>query len=631
MKNKILGITLLMAICLMSVSVAQAGCSEGICCDKDLWAKLSENEVHTARANNIEYEIEVLVISETSNEAKFKINGEITDALSEGEEDTLADGSVIEVKKIITDESPSKVIICFDYGILHCSGIVGELTDGETENYVVGNYEYEVEASVYQGNFRLQVNGEYTDWLGIGSEQTMADGLKIKVLDIGGDHITFCMTPGSEPTTQAIPTVLETSKPKRKIDLSNYPDLFINGKSLNTDFVVGDQAPADDVIAAIDISVSFQKYGVSKTGGARLASEISNYNRNIISIGRPCDNAVTAQILRTNGISDYDSDCSYDLRPGQAVVYLFDYNGYAHMLVFGYSRLETRQAARALTFQKMKGRKQLLEFGEGMPVPETTATEQETCWTAVEQFKREMIEEYDSKGLPIPEDIMKKYEEMHARCAGARTAPQTYDRCISEYESKAREQQITWQNYPEADRIRKEGLKVCGEKFGMPIPGPSRPAEEIAECMKEIEKFKRELVEKYDNKGIPIPEDLMKKYNEMRIRCTNEIITPERTAPPVIEDRKEDCPGCRKNGACMQIGIRFLEGDAPVYCDIDHAFKPQKQNSEVCMNNYECLSNTCSDGVCQSMGEQIKGIQKELAEQKGILEKIMGFFKRIFG
>ena len=203
MKNKILGIIILMAICLTSISVAQAGCSEGICCDRDLWAGMGENEKTIARADNFEYEIEVLVISETSNEAKFKINGEITEALSVGETDQLADGSIIEVKKIYSENGQSKVIFCFDYGVLQCNGMVGELTDGETENYVVGDYEYEVEASVYKGNFRLQVNGELTDWLGIGSEQTMTDGLKVRILYITstGPKIRFCLTPG--PTTSS--------------------------------------------------------------------------------------------------------------------------------------------------------------------------------------------------------------------------------------------------------------------------------------------------------------------------------------------------------------------------------------------------------------------------------------------
>ncbi|MBW3004408.1 hypothetical protein KY310_01080 [Candidatus Woesearchaeota archaeon] len=438
-----------------------------------------------------------------------------------GQDNTLRDAySKYLIKYTVTGDAPRQ-----NYA---CAGQKATLNAGERATYIVERTEYEIKAEKFQGNFKLNVNGEYTDWLYIGTKQTMADGLKINVVDMGSDDITFCMITGQK----IIPP--ETSQPESKIDLSNYPELFIKGRSLNGNFVVGDQAPADDVIAAIDISVSFQKYGVSKTGGAMLASEISNYNRNIISVGRPCDNAVTAQILRANGISDYDFDCSYGLKPGQAVVYLFDYNGYAHMLVFGYSRLETRQMARALTFQKLKGTRQWITFSEGT--------------------------------MPQPEE------------------------------------------QPE-DRVEPELVR------------------DIPECQKDIERFKRELVEKYDNKGLPIPESFMRKYEEMHKSCFGDRARKE---PPVVEDRDEDCPGCRKNGACMQIGIRFLEGDAPVYCDIDHAFKPQLENGKTCMNNYECLSNTCSDGVCQSMSEQIKGIQRELEEQKGILEKIMGFFKSMF-
>ncbi len=522
MKNKILGIMLLMAICLISVTAVQAG---------NIVGKIGEGETRTFIVDNVEYEVTALVVTELFDECKLKINGEVTELLGPhaGHDSyTLADGSKLEIRDI-TDST-----ILFYLGRpgphYDCRGQIGVLEDCEWGRFSIYQQQYEISAEKYYGNFKLKVNGEQTDWLYIGTEQIMADGLQIKILNMGSNDITFCLTPGPALTP-------ETIQPEEKIDLSNYPDLFIQGRSLNTVFVVGDQAPADDVIAAIDISVSFQKYGVSKTGGAMLASEIDHYRRNIISVGRPCDNAVTAQILRSNGISDYDFDCSYGLKPGQAIVYLFDYHGYAHMLVFGYSRLETRQMARALGIIDMKGTKWLHNFEDrSMPQPEEP-----------EPVEPELVE--------------------------------------------------------------------------------PKPVREMPECQKKLEQFKRDLIEKYDNRNIPIPEELMEKYDEMHRSCMGDRHFPE---PPITEDRYEDCPGCRKNGACIQIGIRFLEGDEPVYCDIDNAFKPQRENDKACMNNYECLSNTCQDGVCQSMGEQIKGIQRELEEQKGILEKIMGFFKRMF-
>ena len=129
---------------------------------------------------------------------------------------------------------------------------------------------------------------------------------------------------------------------------------------------------------------------------------------------------------------------------------------------------------------------------------------------------------------------------------------------------------------------------------------------------------------------MPQPEETEETRQEVPEPTSTEEDRIEHKEPQVIEDTDKDCPGCRKNGACMQIGIRFLEDDAPVYCDIDHAFKPQLENGKECQNNYECLSNTCQDGECQSMSEQIKGIQRELEEQKGILQKILDFVKSIF-
>ena len=540
MKNKILGIMILITICLMSISAVQAGSVEQI---------LEEGETHTIIVDDVEYEVTAIVVTESVDECKLKINGEMTDVIGPHagqDSDTLADGSKI----VIKDISGSQVrYVLAGPATSSCKETV--LRQGEQHNYRIGNEHYTiglhfVDTDTDNPKAKIKINGQMSQALSAGEEYYFGEAgalTKIKILAIkrdGGKYlITYCIESNRLIMSEDIPEQeAESSQPENKIDLSNYPELFIKGKSLNGIFVVGDQAPADDVIAAIDISMSFQKYGVSKTGEAMLASEVNHYKRNIISVGRPCDNPVTAQILRSNGISDYDFDCSYGLKPGQAMVYLFDYHGYAHLLVFGYSRLETRQAARELTFQRMKGNKQLLGFTGGrMPQPEEPRSE-------------------------------------------------------------------------EAEPIVPEQIR------------------EMPECQVELEQFKRDLLEKYGDGDIP--EDMMVKYEEMRTQCFDTREDYEHIEPPVIEHEDRDCPGCRKNGACMQIGIRFLEGDKPVYCDIDHAFKPQLENGKRCMNNYECLSNTCQDGACQSMGEQIESIQRELEEQKGILNKILSFFKRIF-
>ncbi|MCD6477937.1 MAG: discoidin domain-containing protein [Candidatus Aenigmarchaeota archaeon] len=84
------------------------------------------------------------------------------------------------------------------------------------------------------------------------------------------------------------------------------------------------------------------------------------------------------------------------------------------------------------------------------------------------------------------------------------------------------------------------------------------------------------------------------------------------------------CNGCWYKDKCLQYGTRVVENSIPSYCDLDGAFKVQKENGEKCLNNYECKSNFCSDGECYN----IKG---ELKETRGLLESIMDFLSKLFG
>lgn len=84
-------------------------------------AVLGENEIETFVMDDMEYEIEVLVISETSNtgegSVKFRINGEITDELEDGDIDVLVDGTQIGIRDIITTgKDVQKSIVQFYLG-----------------------------------------------------------------------------------------------------------------------------------------------------------------------------------------------------------------------------------------------------------------------------------------------------------------------------------------------------------------------------------------------------------------------------------------------------------------------------------------------------------------------------------
>ncbi|MBW3019050.1 hypothetical protein KY329_02610 [Candidatus Woesearchaeota archaeon] len=84
-------------------------------------AVLGENDKETYVVDGKEYEVEVLVISETANggegSVKFRINGEITDELTDGGTDVLADGTQIGIRDILaTGKDIQKSIVQFYIG-----------------------------------------------------------------------------------------------------------------------------------------------------------------------------------------------------------------------------------------------------------------------------------------------------------------------------------------------------------------------------------------------------------------------------------------------------------------------------------------------------------------------------------
>ena len=302
----------------------------------------------------------------------------------------------------------------------------------------------------------------------------------------------------------------------------------------------------------------------------------------------------------------------------------------------------------------------------------------ETCMSNVQRMK-DRIMELEDAGQPVPQSRYAEYERAFLRCKSLLPEkPETYDSCVSSYENKAREYQFS-QNVPEAQSIREEGLRACGERFGRPLPPikvetefdrcikegyqqiyalpedqqgsakqnflnkcePLRqpaPEEttEYKKCMQHLNVLKQELVDKYTLKNIPIPADVMKDYEKRSDRCLLLAgwTSPEPTVVPVpaVEPLpvETSCVGCKRDSMCLQFGIRLVDGNGkPVYCDFDSFFKPQKQLGESCQNNYECMSNTCSE-KCISVTDRIEAVERELKEQRTLIEKILDFFKGLF-
>lgn len=97
-------------------------------------AVLGENDKETYVVDGKEYEVEVVVISETAaggeGSVKFRVNGEITDELEDGETDVLSDGTQVGIRDILaTGKDIQKSIVQFYLGAYKL-----EFTDSEVND-----------------------------------------------------------------------------------------------------------------------------------------------------------------------------------------------------------------------------------------------------------------------------------------------------------------------------------------------------------------------------------------------------------------------------------------------------------------------------------------------------------------
>jgi hypothetical protein len=116
------------------------------------YAVLEEGEVRTFTIDGKEYEVEVLIIEDTTPATvTFKINGEITDQLVDGETDILKDGTLIGISDIILNEA-------------------GEAGSGDLVELFVGATKLEIQDTNYE-------NSETT--AGVGASLGYHQGVRI--------------------------------------------------------------------------------------------------------------------------------------------------------------------------------------------------------------------------------------------------------------------------------------------------------------------------------------------------------------------------------------------------------------------------------------------------------------------
>jgi len=165
-------------------------------------------------------------------------------------------------------------------------------------------------------------------------------------------------------------------------DLSEYPDFYIDDGELDVAVVVGAKGSAVDVLVQSQIVLSLGRFG-NAMGISKLARETDFDQENIISIGSPCDNPISYQLL------GYPKPCDKDIKTGEAFIRLVESGGHVHIVVVGYNSEALREVAKALINYDnydLKGNKYVIEFES------ETEEKPEEVETAIEEQKQEIEE-----------------------------------------------------------------------------------------------------------------------------------------------------------------------------------------------------------------------------------------------
>ena len=206
-------------------------------------------------------------------------------------------------------------------------------------------------------------------------------------------NIVFAVSSSEESGSSAV-GVSQPIKGRVPPDLSNFPDMFIKNGVFDAVIVVGDKAPASDVIAQSNLVQFFVGYtGKSLVGSTKLSSEIESLNQNIISIGSACHNNVSWEIMVQ------PKQCDRWLEPGKAMILSYGYKDYVYIVIAGYSDKGTRDAVDFLINydkNKLKGSNMLIDVDEPKPEIKGSAIEEEA-----EEKKEEM-----------PSDIQEEKEKL---------------------------------------------------------------------------------------------------------------------------------------------------------------------------------------------------------------------------
>jgi len=147
--------------------------------------------------------------------------------------------------------------------------------------------------------------------------------------------------------------------------ISDWPMFFVKDNKFSAKYVVGEEAPALDVVSATVISTSLAKFeNVSiEVGTSILDSEISDVTAvNAIVIGSPCENRAAYRLMGS------PEPCYKDLGGSLGYIKLYENNGKIQLLITGLEDKDRHAAAKYLaekSLSNIKTKEYLVPSGSG--------------------------------------------------------------------------------------------------------------------------------------------------------------------------------------------------------------------------------------------------------------------------
>jgi len=138
-------------------------------------------------------------------------------------------------------------------------------------------------------------------------------------------------------------------------DMSDYPTMFVKEGKFRSYLVVGEQAPAEDVVSAMNIAtrLQYEMMGSNRVINhqVKLDTEVPQdiYSKNLILVGKACDNKVMLKFLRDHyTMPQLDCANPFSLSAGEGIIKYLRENNKHQLIVSGYEPEDTRRAAQVL-------------------------------------------------------------------------------------------------------------------------------------------------------------------------------------------------------------------------------------------------------------------------------------------